>query len=63
MPWNWPPKFCQIGPLSLLPPEDIPKQAAIDVFLEQKLLPVGRAKDGGLVVIDFSVESCPVGFV
>lgn len=63
MPWNWPPKFCQIGPLSLLPSVDIPKQAAIDAFLEPNLLPVGRAKDGGLVVIDFSVESCPVGFV
>jgi hypothetical protein len=42
---------------------DIPEQAAIDVFLEQKLLPVGRADDGCLFVIDFSVESCPVGFV
>lgn len=63
MQWNWPQKFCEIGPLSILPSVDIPKQAAIDVFLAQKLLPVGCADDGCLFVIDFSVESCPVGFV
>jgi hypothetical protein len=63
MQWRWPQKDCQIGPVSILKSSDIPKQDCIDVYLRHKLLPVGSGPNGDTFAIDFSVESCPVGFV
>lgn len=61
--WQWPQKDCQIGPVSILKSSDIPKLDSIDVYLRHKLLPVGSGPNGDTFAIDFSVESCPVGFV
>jgi hypothetical protein len=61
--WNWPQKDCLIGPVSICKSSDIPNQHCIDVYIRHKLLPVGSGPNGDVFAIDFSVESCPVGFV
>ena len=61
--WNWPQKDCQIGPIAIFKSEAIPKQEGIEVLLEHKLIPVGYGPNGDTFVIDFSVDSCPIGFV
>jgi len=63
MQWSWPQNECQIGPVSILGSESIPDQDQIESFLQHKLLPVGSGPNGDTFAIDFSVTSCPVGFV
>ncbi len=61
--WEWPQKDCEIWPVRILCSKAIPKQEGIDIYLRHKLLPVGSGPNGDTFVIDFSTESCPVGFV
>ncbi|MFN7892330.1 MAG: hypothetical protein ACK5OC_18685 [Pirellula sp.] len=63
MQWSWPQNECQIGPVSILGAQLIPNQDNIQSYLKDKLLPVGSGPNGDTFVVDFSTESCPVGFV
>lgn len=63
MQWSWPQAECQLAGVELFRSKDIQKQDDIAEFLARKLLPVGKAGSGDRFVIDFSIDSCPVGFV
>lgn len=61
--WHWPQKDCRIGAVEILCSQALPEQESIDVYLQHKLLPVGSGPSGDTFVIDYSTDSCPVGFV
>ncbi len=61
--WSWPQKDCAIGPVDILCSKALPEQESIDVYVRHKLLPVGSGPNGDAFVIDFSTDSCAVGFV
>lgn len=61
--WGWPRKDCQIGPVAINPMAAVRDEEDLEVFLAHKLIPVGNGPNGDTFVIDFSVDSCPVGFV
>jgi hypothetical protein len=63
MQGTWPQKDCQIGPVSFVCSKHLPKQLDFQVLLDHKLLPIGDGPGGDRFVIDFSVESYPVGFI
>jgi hypothetical protein len=60
---TWPQKDFQVGPVDLACSKNLPKQSHIEVLLAQRLLPIGSGMNGDAFVIDFSVESYPVGFI
>ncbi|MEZ0277235.1 MAG: hypothetical protein ACAH88_20150 [Roseimicrobium sp.] len=63
MQWTWPQKFCLIAGIAIYTSRDIQKFENIDIFLANKLFPLGHSKCGDEFALDFSVESFPVGFV
>jgi hypothetical protein len=61
--FSWPQTDCQIGPVNILCSKAISEQESLAVFLQHKLLPVGSGPNGDTFAIDYSTDSCPVGFV
>ena len=63
MMFNWAQADGHIGAVDILCSKAIPEQEDVDVYVTHKLLPVGSGPNGDRFVIDYSTDSCPVGFV
>lgn len=61
--WSWPQEECSFGAIDIHGSESLPLLDRADVFLASKLLRIGSGPNGDFFAIDFSVDSCPVGFV
>ncbi|MGB7323298.1 MAG: hypothetical protein WBD31_00395 [Rubripirellula sp.] len=60
---SWPQDDCSVGPVEFCSADAIRDMPYADELLGQKLLPIGTAPNGDMFVLDYSFDSCPVGFV
>lgn len=61
--WSWPQKDFCIGPVDILCALRVGTQTGMEELLASKFIRVGDAPNGDTFVIDFSVDSCVVGFI
>ena len=63
MQWHWTQEGCFAGPVKLRSSAKLPKEHNSKILTEHQLLPVGIGPNGDTFAIDYSSESCPVGFI
>ena len=61
--WDWPQAPSYIGPVGIDPSSSLPKHPWIEALIAHKLLPIGSGANGDVFAIDYSAESCSVGYV
>lgn len=61
--WSWPQEEFGFGAIDIHCSASLPLLEWADVFLAGKLLRIGSGPNGDFFAIDFSVDSCPVGYV
>lgn len=63
MQWNWPQKDALISAISIRSSKSLMESEESAHLIAHKLLPIGWGPNGDNFAIDFSNESCPVGFI
>lgn len=61
--WSWPKEPVTIGKIEFTDPVGIFHFEHRDKMIAESLLPIGRGLNGDPFVLDFSIESGPVGFL